>query len=234
MANIIISHLIKDYHENSTLVHAVRDTSFTFQSNQFHTLVGRSGCGKTTLLRLLAGLELPTNGSIDFGSSHPRIGLMFQEPRLFPWLTVMENICVWQYGNGGSLKKAERYLRILGLEAFRNAYPYQLSGGMAQRVALGRTLAYEPEILLMDEPFGALDYFTRQQLQDELMWLFVKENLTILFITHDVTEAARLGQQIIIMTDGTIQTVLSHVAPYPRPAVANRISLEKKILSAIG
>lgn len=234
MTDIIISHLIKNYPDKSTVVHAIRDTSLTLQSGQFHTLVGRSGCGKTTLLRLIAGLEHPTSGVINLGNTSPRIGVMFQEPRLFPWLTVMENMCIGQYGNGGSKEKAERYLRISGLEAFRNAYPDQLSGGMAQRVALGRTLAYEPEILLLDEPFGALDYFTRQQLQDELMLLFIKEKLTVLFITHDVAEAARLGQEIIVMADGIVRTVLPYTAPYPRPAIADRVKLEQKILSAIG
>ena len=213
---------------DGTAVQALQDVSLTLPEASFHVLIGKSGCGKTTLLRILAGLEQPDRGQITMAA--PRIGVMFQTPRLLPWRTVWENICLWEAGADGSRELAEHYLEAFGLSRFRDAYPQQLSGGMAQRAALARTLSYEPSLLLMDEPFAALDYFTRQQLQDELLTQFASQPLTVLFITHDIAEAARLGQHILVMKQGRIAGQVDNPAPYPRPALEDRFRLEKQLL----
>ncbi len=234
MHDISIRELTKSYMAAGKRHTVLQQLDLTLYAETFHVLIGKSGCGKTTLLRLLAGLDTPDSGRIDFGNKPPKIGIVFQEPRLYPWLTVMENICLWQYGKrGGSRKKAEYYLHRLGLASYKDAYPHQLSGGMAQRAAIGRALSYEPELLLLDEPFGALDYFTRQQLQEELMQLYTDEKKTILFITHDITEAARLGERLLVINNGRIAAEILQNEPYPRPALADRVSLQQRMLFAL-
>lgn len=231
---LALEHISMHYTlQDGTRITALKDISLELPNASFNMLVGKSGCGKTTLLRILAGLEKPDAGHISHTGPSIRNGIMFQTPRLLPWLTVWDNICLWKYGHGGSQKLARHYLQVFGLEHFRDAYPHQLSGGMAQRAALARTLSYEPTFLLLDEPFAALDYFTRQQLQDELMQQFADHPLTIFFITHDVAEAARLGQRIIIMENGRINGLLTNPSPYPRPVLNDRFALEKQIISLL-
>ena len=168
MSDIRIENLSRFYTlPDGKRVAALYDCSLSVRDGSFTVIVGKSGCGKTTLLRLLAGLEQPDEGILDFGGPRPRTGVMFQTPRLLPWLTVEENVCIWQHGMGGSEELAGQYLKDFGLDSFRQAYPDQLSGGMAQRAALVRTLSCRPRLLLMDEPFAALDYFTREKLQDD-------------------------------------------------------------------
>lgn len=164
--------LTKSYLTASGSVDALLEAELAFSENSFTCIVGKSGCGKTTLLRLLAGLEPATSGTITYEKA-TKIGFVFQEPRLMPWLTVSENIAFAAQSNPVLLHSpSEELLGLLGLQAFKNAYPAQLSGGMAQRVALGRTLFQNPDLILMDEPFSALDYFTRQGLQKMLLELF--------------------------------------------------------------
>jgi ABC-type nitrate/sulfonate/bicarbonate transport system ATPase subunit len=171
-------------------------------------LVGPSGCGKSTLLRLIAGLDKPTSGQIWAGderiegpSAHR--GLVFQDPSLFPWLTIRRNIQTGLSARGVLREKrheVDDFLRLVGLEAFANAYPHQLSGGMTQRVALARAMINHPGILLLDEPLGALDAFTRMRMQDEVLRLWQARGTTMLLVTHDIDEAIYMSDRIVIMT----------------------------------
>lgn len=236
---IHLNALSKTYFDINNKISALLPTTLTLADHSFNVIVGKSGCGKTTLLRLLAKLELPSSGNIDFGKLAPKIGYVFQEPRLMPWLTVNENI-VFSAKNKDvpqsqiSVANISELLKTLGLNKFSQVYPSQLSGGMAQRVALGRTLLQNPEILLMDEPFSALDYFTRHGLQETLLTLFHKERKTIVFVTHDVEEAILLGERILIMQNGQITEDLPVVIPYPRDSTSPLVlALRKKILAGI-
>jgi len=166
-------------------------------------VLGKSGCGKTTLLRLLAGLLQPTSGEIIFvkngAAITPKVGMVFQESRLFPWLSVRDNITIHRKKDRDSLAIQQKYLSMMGLEEFAAAYPSQLSGGMSQRIAIARALAYEPDILLMDEPFSALDYFTRLQMQDEILKIFHTLGIGIVFVTHNVEEALMLATDLLVL-----------------------------------
>ena len=186
------------------------------------------------MLRLLAGLENPTAGTVSFSTKKPEIGFVFQEPRLMPWLTVAENISFATCKGGMSNEKLPQLLATLGLSAFAGSYPSELSGGMAQRTALGRTLFQNPDIILMDEPFGALDYFTRKGLQETLLELFRQERKTIIFVTHDVEEAILLGERVLIMQKGSITGAIPVKLTYPRdPAASEVLSLRRQILAGL-
>ncbi|WP_405383793.1 ABC transporter ATP-binding protein [Phascolarctobacterium sp.] len=197
---------------------ALAPTTEQFPEHSFTCIVGRSGCGKTTLLRLLGGLEATDAGSIALPAGL-RVAPVFQEPRLMPWLNVAENI-TFAARHNKSLDKGRlpELLRLLELEGAEHLYPKQLSGGMAQRVSLGRTLFYNPDIILMDEPFSALDYFTRQGLQQTLLRLYAEERKTIIFVTHDVEEALLLGDRVLIMNNGGVCYTLPVELPRPRQA----------------
>lgn len=226
--------LTKTYTTSGHLITALDTVDLSFSENSFTCIVGKSGCGKTTLLRLLAGLEPAAAGTITYGNA-TKIGFVFQEPRLMPWLTVADNIA-FAARNDTSLPKApsEDLLELLGLKEFRLAYPAQLSGGMAQRAALGRTLFQNPDLILMDEPFSALDYFTRRSLQQMLLELFHRQKKSIIFVTHDVEEALLLGQRILVMQEGSIKSDRTIDMAYPRqPASLPFQQLRLQILNAI-
>ena len=239
MAGVKISRLVKEYNVNNQPFQALKSVNTLIADGSFTVIVGKSGCGKTTLLRLLAGLEEKTAGTIELLAPQDqlakiRTGIVFQEHRLMPWLTVKENMAFSlnrEEDRAAAKETVAHYLGILGLEQFKDAYPSQLSGGMAQRAALGRTLCYDPDMILMDEPFGALDYFTRQKLQREIVDLFLTQKKTIVFVTHDVSEAVYLGQKVIIMDAGRIVRELPVDLPYHRDAASTELlALQKEIL----
>lgn len=193
--------------ETDGVTHALNRINLQMESGEFISLVGPSGCGKSTILRLVAGLIGPTTGKVtvdgqEIGGPSPQRGMVFQKPTLFPWLTVEKNIAFSLKIQGKlqeNQEKIDRMLRVIGLEAFRNDYPGQLSGGMAQRVALARSLINQPEILLLDEPLGALDAFTRMNMQDEILSMWRERRQLAVMVTHDVDEAIYMGTRVIVM-----------------------------------
>ncbi|WP_263260547.1 ABC transporter ATP-binding protein [Pseudomonas sp. RIT-PI-S] len=197
------------------------------RAGEFVSIVGASGCGKSTLLRLLLGLDQAFDGQILLGGKPIRgtgleRGIVFQDHRLFPWLTVRENIAVGLKNSPLSAREkteaVREHLALVGLEAFADAYPQQISGGMAQRVAIARGLVNRPSVLLLDEPFGALDALTRTRLQNELQGIWARERITMVLVTHDVDEAVFLGDRVVVMqpNPGRIRRVLDVDLPRPR------------------
>jgi NitT/TauT family transport system ATP-binding protein len=206
-ARIRLTGITKTFDTRGRVVEAVQATSLEIPDGQFVCLVGPSGCGKTTLLRIVAGLEQPTTGTIDVRRSaadRPLNAMIFQQESLFPWKTVWENV---EFGlRVRGIPRAERrdrtadWLRKVGLHRFGTSYPYQLSGGMKQRVSIARAFALDPEILLMDEPFAALDQQTKLLLQEELLRVWSDTGKTVLFVTHNIDEATVLGDRVVVMT----------------------------------
>ncbi len=207
---IQIKNVTKIFARNdlATTLTALSDVSIDIQPGEFVSIVGASGCGKSTLLRIIAGLETPTHGGAFCDGERieepsARRGLVFQDPTLFPWLNVWDNVAFGLKAEGKYQEKKEsisKLLQLIGLEEFPKSYPHQLSGGMSQRVSLIRALANEPDVLLLDEPLGALDAFTRMNIQDELINLWKQRGTTMILITHDVDEAIYLSNRIIVMS----------------------------------
>src|SRR3954447_3272612 len=205
-------------------VQALSRVNFTVRDGEIVALIGPSGCGKTTALRIAMGLETASGGRVTVdgrevtGCGHDR-GMVFQHAELLPWLTAMQNV---MFGlemkgmRGAELRDtAMRYIELVGLTDSRNRRPHQLSGGMKQRVGIARALAIDPKVLLMDEPFGALDAQTRETMQDELLQLHERTRKTILFVTHDLDEAVLIADRIVVMREGRIQEIMG--VPLPRP-----------------
>jgi NitT/TauT family transport system ATP-binding protein len=207
---LIIEHLSKQFTKNGQdTVESLADLNVRIQEGEFICILGPSGCGKTTLLRIVAGLENPTTGKVLIDEAiidrpNPKLGMIFQDYSLYPWRTVNENIVFGLELRGIGKEQrdevAQSYLELAGLSGFGNSYPYELSGGMRQRVAVVRALAVDPTVLLMDEPFGALDAQTRNRLQHDLLEIWVKTKKTILFVTHSVDEAVFLADRIVVLT----------------------------------
>jgi NitT/TauT family transport system ATP-binding protein/sulfonate transport system ATP-binding protein len=205
---------------------ALDRASLTLAAGELVSLVGPSGCGKSTLLRLLAGLDRPTSGELLIGAEpitgpSAERGLIFQDPNLFPWLTVRGNVQAGLVARGVLRQRrgeVDELLRLVGLEAFAKVYPHQLSGGMAQRAALARALVNHPRVLLLDEPLGALDQFTRMRMQDEVLRLWQARGTTMLLVTHDIDEAIYMSDRIALMTPrpGRIERILDITLPRPR------------------
>jgi NitT/TauT family transport system ATP-binding protein len=201
-------HLCKTYPTRNGLITALDDITFSVKEHEFVSIVGPSGCGKTTLLKLIAGLSKPTSGQIIFNSGlsrhQQRTALVFQEHGLFPWMTVLDNVAfgLEMYGMPKRDRRdlAMTFIEKVGLVSFANNYPHELSVGMCQRVGILRAFAADPQILLMDEPFGSLDAQTKQVLRQELLRIWRENKKLILFVTHDIDEAVLLGDRVLVMS----------------------------------
>jgi ABC-type nitrate/sulfonate/bicarbonate transport system ATPase subunit len=212
--------------ESAAATHALDRVTLSVTAGELVSLIGPSGCGKSTLLRLIAGLDPPGSGTLWVGAEEIHApsaerGLVFQDPNLFPWLTVRRNIESGLRARGLLQQKrheVDEFMRLVGLETFADAFPHHLSGGMAQRVALARALINHPKVLLLDEPLGALDAFTRMRLQDEVLRLWEARGTTILLVTHDIDEALYMSDRIVIMTPrpGRIERILPLDLERPR------------------
>ena len=212
--------------ETDEVTHALTSVTTTMESGEFISMVGPSGCGKSTMLRLVAGLIKPTTGTLTVDGKEieepgPDRGMMFQKATLFPWLTVYDNIAFSLKMQGklkGNEDKVEKMIEVIGLQDFRKDYPGQLSGGMAQRVALVRSLINEPEILLLDEPLGTLDAFTRMNMQDEILKIWQEKQQLALMVTHDVDEAIYMGTRVLVMDahPGRVIADITIDLPFPR------------------
>jgi NitT/TauT family transport system ATP-binding protein len=216
----------KTYFLNGARIEALRDANLTVQKGEFVCLIGASGCGKSTLLRIVAGFEQPTAGqALMWGKPvdgpGPLRGMVFQDYGLFPWLTVRENIGFGPASRGRpraeARETADRFVEMVGLTRFADAYPHQLSGGMKQRVAIARVLANDAEMVLMDEPFGALDAMTRENLQQELLEIWERTKLTVIFVTHAIEEAILMADRIVVMSSGPGRIVADERVNLPRP-----------------
>jgi NitT/TauT family transport system ATP-binding protein len=242
MSQIQIKNVHKVFNTATGNVVALQDINLTINTGEFVCLLGPSGCGKSTLLNAIAGFALPSQGHIAVGSQTvtspgPERGMVFQEYALFPWMTVAENIAF-----GLELQNTKKQdiqtivqqlLEMLHLQDFRNRFPKDLSGGMRQRVAIARVLALDSPILLMDEPFGALDALTRRNLQDELLRIWQKLKKTIVFVTHSIEESIYLADRIVVMTyrPGTIKRDLYVDLPRPRDTASTEFNALKRDLA---
>ncbi|KAA9027630.1 ABC transporter ATP-binding protein [Niallia endozanthoxylica] len=224
IATLQINDVSKTFNNENEKVHVLDNINLSVKNGDFLSVIGPSGCGKSTLLKLIAGLDLDYEGNIVVGSQEvngpsKERGFIFQEHRLFPWLTVEKNIA----GNlslkdSDTRKKVDDLISLVNLKGFEKAYPRQLSGGMSQRVAIARALLRNPEILLLDEPFGALDAFTRSHLQEALIDIWGKNKTTMVLVTHDIDEAIFLSSRVIVMDakPGRIKANVTIDLPYPR------------------
>ena len=235
---VSIREVSKTFELGARMVPAVAPVSFDVRDSEFVALVGPSGCGKSTLLNMIAGLIPPSAGEIAVdgrrvGSSPPAgVGYVFQKDTVFPWRTVAQNIALGlEYRGAPKAERAARVreaIKLAGLEGFEDAFPAALSGGMRQRVALVRSLVVEPEVLLMDEPFGALDTHTKLHLHAELLRLWSARRQTVVFVTHDLSEAITLADRIVVMTrrPGRIKLIYDVLLPRPRDVIKLRESAE--------
>lgn len=220
---------------------ALNDVTLNVEDGEFLCLIGPSGCGKSTTLNLLAGFEHPTAGMASFMDEpikrpSPERGVVFQEPSLFPWMTVLQNVTFSLRGSDGKNDQenlALKYLELVGLTDFAQARPNELSGGMKQRVAIARTLAMDPDLLLMDEPFGSLDEQTRRKLDNEVLDLWKKEGKTVVFVTHSIDEALILGTRVVLMSasPGRISREWRIGQPWPRdPSSPVMVKLKEEMI----
>lgn len=225
MSKRLLIDISRKEYQDAPRVQALGKIEFEVKPQEFVSILGPSGCGKSTLLRLIAGLDSDFEGQIVLGDRTVRepdrdCGIIFQEPRLLPWLTVWQNIEFGIYETNKDKSYQQRIdelLELLGLEGFKDSYPYQLSGGMAQRVALARALVNLPDLLLLDEPLGALDELTRMRLQNELVKVLSQKNTTSLMVTHDVEEAVYLSDRVLIMSKRPGEIVKSYPIDFSRP-----------------
>ena len=229
---INISHVRKEFQIEKESLLVLKDINLEIEPGDIVSIIGGSGCGKSTLLRLIAGLDSPNEGEIALDNTKVTkpsldVGVLFQESRLLPWESTWKNIAFGLPEKFDKEKKNElvaHYIKLVGLEGFERALPGQLSGGMQKRVAIARTLINNPHVLLLDEPFGALDAFTRMNLQEEVVRIWKEQRMTTVLVTHDIDEAIFMGNKVIIMSakPGIIKNVINVELPEPR----SRVSVE--------
>jgi len=242
-SDLKLSGLNKSFVIDGRQFPVLENIDLTVEAGQFVTVIGASGCGKSTLLRLIAGLEKPNSGNILVGGkivtgTSLERGMIFQDHRLFPWFTVEENIAMAfesrTIDKGEKRRLIKDHIDLVGLKGFEKAYPHQLSGGMAQRAAIARALVNEPEILLLDEPLGAVDALTRIYLQNELQKIWQDKGVTMIMVTHDIEEALMLGDRVVILQPrpGRIRRIIDLDRPHPRDREDRLLShLKKEILN---
>ncbi len=235
----------KQYTVDNETLQVLGGLNLSIQPGEFLSVVGASGCGKSTLLRLIIGLDQDYEGEIRVGGAAVRgtsldRGIVFQDHRLFPWLTVRENVGLGltnsTWSEDEKRRAVQEHIELVGLGGFENAYPHQLSGGMAQRAAIARGLVNRPSILLLDEPFGALDALTRANLQQELQRIWQAEKISMVLVTHDVEEAVYLGDRVVVLQarPGRIDRIVSVDVPHPRDRDDRRLkTLVDQVRSAI-
>src|SRR5277367_3799695 len=233
----------KIFAQNGRAIEALRGATLRVRKGEFICLIGASGCRKSTLLRLAVGFETATSGDnlmwgVPIAGPGPSRGIVFQDYGLFPWLSVRDNIGFGPKSRGRTKAEtretADRFIELVGLTNFADVYPHQLSGGMKQRVAIARVLANDAELVLMDEPFGALDAMTRERLQDELVEIWSRTGLTVLFVTHSIEEAIFLANRVVVMTPGPgrIETEYNIDLPRPRDIASAEFNEWRRLLSS--
>jgi NitT/TauT family transport system ATP-binding protein len=227
MSLIKVQSVSKDFSTRSgNIVTALQDISLDVADNEFVTLVGPSGCGKSTVLKIIGGIISPSRGSVQVDGRlvekpSRNVGMVFQRPILLPWRTVLDNVLFPLEMLGWSvserLEDAHRLIKLVGLKGFENAMPHELSGGMQQRVSICRALVYDPKLLLMDEPFGALDAMTREEMCLEVLRIWLERRKTVIFVTHSISESVFLADRVIVMTQRPGRVVLNLPIELPRP-----------------
>ncbi len=244
VGRLAVQHVGHAFAINGQSLPVLENVSFTAEPGDFVALLGPSGCGKSTLLRLVAGLETPRQGALHFNDAaitgpHPHRVVVFQDPTLYPWLTVRRNVGLGPAAQGrkDADGRIDEALETVGLSAFADAYPHQLSGGMAQRAAIARALVNDPSLLILDEPFGKLDSLTRLKMQSELSALWQRRRFTTLLVTHDVEEALFLATRVIVFSDRPAKIIAD--IPYDRPYPRHRddphfVALRQEVLSQLG
>ncbi|MDF2120182.1 ABC transporter ATP-binding protein [Roseiarcaceae bacterium H3SJ34-1] len=246
MSLLAIENVSKRFQSSSGAVTALENVSLSLDANEFVGIVGRSGCGKSTLLRLIGGLEPAFDGRIRFEGHDVKTpgldrGIVFQEHRLFPWLTISQNVGISVHeAPSPAAEKRRRVaenIALVGLEGFEDAFPHQLSGGMLQRAAIARALTARPQLLLLDEPFGALDAFNKIYLQQELQRIWTQQNIPMILVTHDLEEAIFLCDRIVVLSPrpGRIQTIVNVDLPRPRDRTSPAFTaIRKQLLEELG
>jgi len=243
-ARLELDHISMVYSQRGQRFVALRDVSLRVETGEFISLVGASGCGKTTLLRIVDGLVKPTVGQVSVDGQAvtrpgPDRGFVFQQDALFPWRTVLDNIIFGLEVQGKrkreALQRADELVRLVGLAGFERHFPHELSGGMRQRANLARALTIDPDILLMDEPFAALDAQTRELMQAELLRVWRSNRKTVMFVTHQIDEAVYLADRVVVMTSrpGQIKAVLEVDIPRPRELAVKRTPRFMELVDAI-
>jgi NitT/TauT family transport system ATP-binding protein len=246
---LIVRHVSAVFADPGGSLHALQDLSFQVAPQEFVCVLGPSGCGKTTLLRTLAGLLPPSGGEIEYlgrrlGGPQPGIGLVFQKANLLPWRNVLDNISLPLEVQGlprlTAREQARRLVELVGLHGFEASLPRQLSGGMAQRVALARALVQDPDLLLLDEPFGSLDALTREQMGSELLNIWQQQRKTVVMVTHSISEALLLADRLLVLTrrPGRLSLDLPVTLPRPRSEETRYLpefsTLSRQVRAAIG
>ncbi|UKS28403.1 ABC transporter ATP-binding protein [Paenibacillus sp. HWE-109] len=243
MANVTFMNVNKTFVSKESTVQALRNVNLELKQDEFVAIIGPSGCGKSTMLKIAAGLDVKYEGSVLLDGqpvTRPSIekGFIFQEHRLFPWLTVEKNIAAnLSLKDPAVRQQVNKVIELVKLTGFEKAFPKQLSGGMSQRVAIARALMHQPQLLLLDEPFGALDAFTRNHMQEALLDIWREHRMTMLLVTHDIDEAIFLADRIVVMEakPGTIKEIIPIELQHPRTRVSTSfMDYRKRVLYALG